>query len=55
MLIQANLDLDEQRQVAEEIRVMTKLGRHLNVVNLLGIVLRGTENLWFFPLKCPRN
>ena len=40
-----DVDAEEQRQLAEEIKVMTKLGRrNLNVVNLLGVVLRGTEN-----------
>ncbi|OWA50540.1 putative Mast/stem cell growth factor receptor-related protein Kit [Hypsibius exemplaris] len=45
MLIQSNLDEDQQKQLAEEIKVMTKLGRHLNVVNLMGIVIRGNPLL----------
>ena len=31
---------EAQRQLAEEIRVMVKIGRHLNIVNLLGTVTK---------------
>ena len=44
MILHDGLDEDEQRQLREEIKVMTKLGRSLNVVNLLGLVLRGKVN-----------
>jgi serine/threonine protein kinase len=34
-------DVDHQQMFAEEFRVMAKMGRHINIVNLLGVVMQG--------------
>ncbi|OQV22714.1 Macrophage colony-stimulating factor 1 receptor 2 [Hypsibius exemplaris] len=38
-------DKEQQKLFADELRIMCKMGRHLNVVNLLGVVTKGVPLL----------
>ncbi|XP_055344538.1 vascular endothelial growth factor receptor 3-like [Paramacrobiotus metropolitanus] len=44
-MVRDRTDVEQNRQIIQEMKIMTRAGRHLNIINLLGAVFKGEAYL----------